>query len=303
MTYKVLICDDNPAFIKSLRDSIYEVSSSVNQFQTEGSSGANKFQIDVSSATNTLDARRMIEGGDFDLIVLDTTLSEDGNVTYYDYMSSRLLRPQHGPALVEDIHRYCEHARIMVVSNNPTQYSRIEFKYLDAEYFCKGDMPAPKIARQVVTYFTTNKKRFLNNVFVVYGHNSEMHTSVLKYLHELQLNIIDLHASSHSGISSVLDLLVDCAIVLLSGDDRAICYDEERGFETLRYRARQNVIFEMGLFTGLLGRDKVIALYEKMPAFEFPSDITAMFFAEYDEGMRWKKDLKNRLNKIGFKLK
>lgn len=70
----------------------------------------------------------------------------------------------------------------------------------------------------------------------------------------------------------------------------------------MHYRSRQNVILEMGLFAGFLGKDKVIVLYEKHDEFEFPSDINGIAYIEYDSVGKWKVNLKGELKKIGFSL-
>jgi predicted nucleotide-binding protein len=71
---------------------------------------------------------------------------------------------------------------------------------------------------------------------------------------------------------------VGFAIALLSADDvaRAAAESEER------FRARQNVIFELGFFLGRLGRDRVAAVYRAHENFEMPSDYAGVLFIEYD---------------------
>jgi predicted nucleotide-binding protein len=75
------------------------------------------------------------------------------------------------------------------------------------------------------------------------------------------------------------------AVVLLTGDDEGRVI----GAPDLQRRARQNVILELGLFIGLLGRDKVIALYE--PGVEIPSDHLGVTYVELDPNKAWRIDL------------
>lgn len=91
---------------------------------------------------------------------------------------------------------------------------------------------------------------------------------------------------------------VECAIILLSADD--IVVNDKHEFQS--YRARQNVIFEMGLFSGVLGRDKVIVLYEPNADYEFPSDIIGIYYTAYSDNNKWKQELKVNLEKIGFEF-
>lgn len=61
---------------------------------------------------------------------------------------------------------------------------------------------------------------------------------------------------------------VHFAVVLLSPDD--VAYPRDAKPEEVRYRARQNVIFELGYFVGKLGRERVLVLYRKDDSFEMP---------------------------------
>jgi predicted nucleotide-binding protein len=60
---------------------------------------------------------------------------------------------------------------------------------------------------------------------------------------------------------------VEFAVVLLTGNDVGAAKSEPA---KLQPRARQNVILELGCFTGRIGRDRVCALYEN--GVELPSD-------------------------------
>jgi len=63
--------------------------------------------------------------------------------------------------------------------------------------------------------------------------------------------------------------------------------------EKLEPRARQNVIFELGFFFGLLGRDNVCVLYEN--GVELPSDVQGLMYKPLDEEANWKAELEREL--------
>jgi predicted nucleotide-binding protein len=86
------------------------------------------------------------------------------------------------------------------------------------------------------------------------------------------------------------------AVVILTPDDHGA-----RKQESLTSpRARQNVIFEMGYFCGMIGRRRICALLS--PVLEKPSDIEAIAYIAFDEGDSWKYELLRELDQAGFKV-
>ena len=65
------------------------------------------------------------------------------------------------------------------------------------------------------------------------------------------------------------------AVVLFTGDDDG----RKKGAPSWEDRVRQNVVYEMGLFVGMLGREKVCAVVEDNV--ELPSDLQGIVRIEY----------------------
>lgn len=141
---------------------------------------------------------------------------------------------------------------------------------------------------------TDNSKQVqMDRIFIVHGHNEEMKQSVARTLEQLGLKPIILHEQSNKG-RTVIEKFTDhsdvtFAIALLSADD--IGYSVKEKSENGKFRARQNVILELGFFLGKLGRQRVVALFEPNNNFEFPSDYQGVIFIPYDKDGRWKFDL------------
>ena len=100
-----------------------------------------------------------------------------------------------------------------------------------------------------------------NNVFIVHGHNEKMKLAVARTIEKLKLNPIILHEQPSKG-KTIIEKFTDnsevaFAVVLLSADD--ISYNKDEKPENAKFRARQNVIFELGYFIGKLGRERVLA--------------------------------------------
>ena len=129
-----------------------------------------------------------------------------------------------------------------------------------------------------------------NKIFVVHGHDNEMKLDVAQTLQKLDLDPIFLHEKPNRGrtlIEKISDYAhVSFAVVLVSPGDLA--YPEEKTSDEAKYRAGQNVIFELGYFLGRLGRQNVIAIYRKKKDFEIPNDYNGVLWIEYKSGWYFK---------------
>src|SRR5262249_41055333 len=67
----------------------------------------------------------------------------------------------------------------------------------------------------------------------------------------------------------------DFAVLVLTADDLTIARDVERPV------ARDNVLFELGLFIGGLGRDRTFMLYDRTHPPALPSDLVGVTAAKY----------------------
>ena len=139
-----------------------------------------------------------------------------------------------------------------------------------------------------------------NKIFVIHGHDNEMKSDVTQTLQKLDLDPIILHETPNSEqtlIEKISDYAhVSFAVVLLSPDDLA--YPEEKTPEEAKYRAKQNVIFELGYFLGLLGKQNVIAIYRKKKGFEIPNNYNGVLWIEYKTG--WYFELIRELQAANF---
>ena len=93
------------------------------------------------------------------------------------------------------------------------------------------------------------------------------------------LNPIILHEQP-SGSRTIVEKLekysdVGYAIVILSSDEVIA--------PTMVSRARQNVLLEFGYFMGMLGRDRVLCLYEE--GVELPSDLYGIIYVPFKESV------------------
>jgi len=79
------------------------------------------------------------------------------------------------------------------------------------------------------------------------------------------------------------------------------------GDKALQFRARQNVILELGFFYGYLGWENVFVIHRApprvFPNFERPSDLDGAVFDAIDVDGKWRETLRRRLAEAGFKIR
>lgn len=142
-------------------------------------------------------------------------------------------------------------------------------------------------------------------IFVVHGHDKEMEEAVARILEKLGLEPIILHEQAGSS-KTIIEKFEACsenvsfAIVLLSPDD--LGYKKDHSPESAMFRARQNVILELGYFMGKLGRKNVVALHRSETNFEVPSDILGILYISFDPYNGWKLALAKELKAAGYDI-
>jgi predicted nucleotide-binding protein len=129
-------------------------------------------------------------------------------------------------------------------------------------------------------------------IFIVHGHDDEAKETVARYIEKLGGRAVILHEQPNSGRTLIEKFEkhanVEFAIVLLTPDDMG-----GKSPKTLKFRARQNVIFELGFFFGKLGRNKVCALHKE--EVEIPSDVQGVVYIPMDKAGAWRMTLLREL--------
>lgn len=140
-----------------------------------------------------------------------------------------------------------------------------------------------------------------SKVFVVHGHDEAARETTARFLERLGLEPIILHEQASSGRTIIEKIEhysnVGYAMVLLTPDD--VGRKKAEG-ELYRDRARQNVILELGYFTGKLGRNRVCALHRG--SVEIPTDYLGVVYVPLDEGGGWQLRLAKELKAAGFEI-
>lgn len=144
-------------------------------------------------------------------------------------------------------------------------------------------------------------QRDLTKVFVVHGHDGEVRQTVARFIEQLGFEAVILHERPNKGRTIITKFReeaagVGFAVVLMTPDD--VGGVPPFLAAKMRPRARQNVVFELGFFIGVLGPGHVAALVKGN--IERPSDFDGVVYIDLDEGGAWKMMLARELRAAGL---
>lgn len=124
-----------------------------------------------------------------------------------------------------------------------------------------------------------------SKVFVVYGHDDYSRTQLEAMLRRWGLDplILDQLPTEGQTIIEKLESAIaeaDFGVVLATPDDEGhrVGHTDEKAF-----RARQNVVLEMGMLLARLGRKHVAILLKTQENMERPSDIQGLIYIPYKD--------------------
>ncbi|MDO8913462.1 MAG: nucleotide-binding protein [Phenylobacterium sp.] len=140
-------------------------------------------------------------------------------------------------------------------------------------------------------------------MFLVHGRDDGAKASVTLFLERLGLEVIILHEQPNGGRTLMAKFIEEAsaaafAVVLMTADDLGRLASDTKSHPSAR--ARQNVVFELGFFIGLIGASRVCALVA--PGVERPSDFEAVAYVPFDAGATWKQELARELRVAGLPI-
>lgn len=143
-------------------------------------------------------------------------------------------------------------------------------------------------------------------VFVVYGHDGAAKTQLEAMLRRWDLEplILDQLPSEGQTLIEKLEKYtaaeVGFAVVLATPDDEGHLKGKA---DEKKFRARQNVVLELGLLLSRLGRARVAILLKYQEQMERPSDIQGLIYLPFtDDVAETKVQLAKEMGKQGLKI-
>ena len=150
---------------------------------------------------------------------------------------------------------------------------------------------------------------------MVHGHDLLLRDEVSDFLNTLGLEPVIL-SQADAGARTIIEKFemlaaqAAFAVIVMSADDLGAArrqYEQspEAGSNTLKYRARENVILELGFFYGRLGWENVFVVQgpppQAWPDFERPSDLAGVEFFTIGGERDWREGLSDRLTRAGLR--
>jgi predicted nucleotide-binding protein/predicted Rossmann-fold nucleotide-binding protein len=158
----------------------------------------------------------------------------------------------------------------------------------DLDFLADLSADGRTIAETVVKHCSTLKLEGKNvgysrRIFIVHGHDNSLKNECTRLLERLEFQPVILHERPDLGRTIFAKLNAEMsdigyAFVLFSPDDVGSTVASK---DNLVLRARQNVIFEHGLFVGHLGPSRVCAILKG--SVEMPSDLHGVLYKHVPE--------------------
>jgi predicted nucleotide-binding protein len=168
-----------------------------------------------------------------------------------------------------------------------------------------NDVKSPKKLKSFPRSVANRRARTASGgkrVFIVHGHDDTAKYELARILdRDLGLEPIILHEQANRG-KTIIEKLEDnsdvgFAFVILTPDDIG---GQDRA--NLMPRARQNVVFELGYFLGILGRENVCCLYKR--GLQIPSDINGLIYASFSHNIgECYREIRRELGSAGYVLR
>jgi predicted nucleotide-binding protein len=134
-------------------------------------------------------------------------------------------------------------------------------------------------------------------IFVVHVHDEGARQTIARFIERIGFEAIILSEQPNQGRTIIEKIEahddVGFAVVLLTPDDLG-----GKAAESLRPRARQNVLLELGYFIAKLGRARVCTLAKG--DLEIPTDFAGVVWEPLDAGCAWKTALARELKAAGY---
>ena len=134
-------------------------------------------------------------------------------------------------------------------------------------------------------------------VCITYGRDQIMNRQVVSLIKQLGIDPIVMQDKSNN-VKPLAQFITDhkdisFTIAILSADDWV--YPKQGKTQDALMYADQRVIFHLGFWIGMLGRNRVFALYYDQRSFRWPTEHFDVIYTPLDRNQLWRGELVKRL--------
>lgn len=232
---------------------------------------------------------------------------DDPEVRKWDNMTEQILINSFGkPHDNLSDFNYARHGGAGIIGGEDYEYQNEFIEHLkDTKKLLEGFIEQIEIFSPIKIQIQENKitKELSNKIFIVHGHDEKARSELALILNRLGFEPIILHEQANEGKTLIEKLEkhseVGYAFIILTPDDLGTNIDNK---EDLKPRARQNVVFEFGMFVGKIGRSKVCCLYKGN--IELPSDLHGLVYIPFADSLNEIQiDILKELKAAGYGVK
>ena len=190
------------------------------------------------------------------------------------------------------------HDAYIVGLNNAT--SILESMLDEIEEYWQDDKES-----EITSKFTQRDEPIdFEKVFIVHGRDHGTRDTVARFIRDMELEPVILQEQPNRGLTIIEKFErysnVGFAVILFTPDDVGAVRDSAN---SQQFRARQNVILELGYLIRHLGRGRVVVLYKgKEGDIEIPSDYAGVLYTQMDDGGAWKFELIREMKSAGLNV-
>lgn len=232
----------------------------------------------------------------------DSIKDQDPKAVFWRSQVSSYLGKNFGSEMSFDFSDKCKEIDTTTKGRKRSAIVQLDFgrNFLEELIDAIQDGFAEPLGKAPVAESAPNNATGSQKIFIVHGHDDAARDAVARSVTALGLEPVILHEQPNRGATIIEKFEkhadVDFAIIIVTPDDVGRAKDDD----TLRDRARQNVILELGYFVGRLGRDRVMVL--RKGHVEDPSDFTAVVWQELDCAGAWKLKLGQELKDAEYNI-
>lgn len=228
---------------------------------------------------------------------------ENGHQLLIGISQAGITVPDHCTKCGAKTHSFCPNCQVPIPGRKHNGMGLMDKRAPIPDFCGKCGKPFPWMKTNTLQKKDLSMTQQSNRVFIVHGHDDAMKEAVARTLTKLGLDPIILHEQANEG-KTIIEKFekwsdVGFALVLMSPDDLAFPKTADVKKDTPTFRARQNVIFELGYFIGTLGRERVLVLQKD--GVESLSDYSGVLYEKYDNSSGpWRFRLVQELQAQGY---